>query len=258
MSDEDGISVLDEKGRLFGLVNVVDVLVVLLVLALIIGGMALIQTTGEETTEGPDATRYVTLDFGTLEPYVASQIEVGDTWNNSAGESITITDVYRFETQNGTAVFVRSEVVSTVDESGEKPVVRLQNTLLQIGHQLGFGTQSYSVESRIVSVDESDETLPIEQRHVTVRANVSTELAESIGEGDEYRIDDETIATVQNVERTGTAGSNRRSVELELEVLALDRDGTITFAGKPLRLGATILFRTSDYELSGEIIRVST
>jgi len=79
--------VIDDEGRLFGAVNVVDALVVLLVLAVAVAGVALV--TGGGSGETP--TRTVVVDIGQQPNYVADAIKEGpvETSEVVAVESVT-------------------------------------------------------------------------------------------------------------------------------------------------------------------------
>ena len=66
--------IIDDEGRLFGAVNIIDALVVLLVLAVVVAGVALV-TGGGSTGERP--TRTVVVDVGQQPDYVVDAIEEG-------------------------------------------------------------------------------------------------------------------------------------------------------------------------------------
>jgi len=79
------MEILDEKGRLFGVVNVIDALAVLLVLAVVAAGAALVL--GSEPEPEPEfASTHATLDLGTQPDYIVAQLNEGDTYLNQ-GES---------------------------------------------------------------------------------------------------------------------------------------------------------------------------
>ncbi|MFC7193455.1 DUF4330 family protein [Halosimplex aquaticum] len=85
------MAIIDEDGRIFGTINVVDALAVLLVLAVAAAGIALV--TGSDP--GEEGTRHVTLDLGSQPEYVLEQLDAGDTASleNEPG-NMTITDTY--------------------------------------------------------------------------------------------------------------------------------------------------------------------
>ncbi|MEF8886408.1 MAG: DUF4330 family protein [Haloarculaceae archaeon] len=66
--------IIDDEGRLFGTVNVIDALVVLFVLAVVVAGVALL-TGGGGSDETP--TRTVVVDVGQQPGYVVDAIEEG-------------------------------------------------------------------------------------------------------------------------------------------------------------------------------------
>lgn len=79
------MELLDEEGNLFGVVNVIDALVVLFVLAVIAAGAALVF--GDDGGDaGPTVeSTHVPLDFGQQPTYIASEINAGDVHTASEG-----------------------------------------------------------------------------------------------------------------------------------------------------------------------------
>jgi len=57
-------AIIDDEGRLFGAVNIIDALVVLFVVAVIVAGVALVFGGDPEPEPDIDST-YATLDLGT-------------------------------------------------------------------------------------------------------------------------------------------------------------------------------------------------
>jgi hypothetical protein len=66
--------IIDEEGRLFGAVNIIDALVVLFVLAVVVAGVALV--TGGGSSDGTP-TRTVVVDVGQQPGYVVDAIQEG-------------------------------------------------------------------------------------------------------------------------------------------------------------------------------------
>jgi hypothetical protein len=74
------MELIDDGGSLFGAVNVVDALVVLLVLAVVVAGAAFVFM--DDPAPEPDVgTTYATLDMGTQPAYIVDAINEGDTYN---------------------------------------------------------------------------------------------------------------------------------------------------------------------------------
>jgi hypothetical protein len=62
---------IDDEGRLFGAINVIDALVVLLVLAVALAGITLVAGSNSVESE----THYATLDLGSQPEYIVEQLD---------------------------------------------------------------------------------------------------------------------------------------------------------------------------------------
>jgi len=72
------MDLIDDKGRLFGTVNVIDALAVLLVLAVAAAGAAFVLGTDDRpTTADRQATTAVTFEVTGVQPYVADAVPEG-------------------------------------------------------------------------------------------------------------------------------------------------------------------------------------
>ncbi|WP_132057794.1 DUF4330 domain-containing protein [Halorussus amylolyticus] len=75
---------IDDKGRIFGTVNIIDALVVLLVLAVAAAGAAFVLGTGDQpntssaTDEPINTTTSITFEITGVQPYVADAIPEGE------------------------------------------------------------------------------------------------------------------------------------------------------------------------------------
>lgn len=81
------MDIIDEDGHLFGLINIVDALVVLLVVAVLISGLVLIFDDTDDDTD--DDTEIITVNI-TVEKapaYIAERIEIGNI-----SKDVTITE----------------------------------------------------------------------------------------------------------------------------------------------------------------------
>ena len=260
MPDEDensGFSVLDENGRLFGLVNVVDLLVVLLVLAVVVAGGALLL--GGAAGE-PD-TRYATVDLGAQSEFVAEQISPGDQFEpQGTGHSLTITDVYRFEQAGETHVLVRTRVNGTTiepDDPDDQPVFEYRGDPLRLGRPLAIQTPDYAVEGATTQVERSGNSLPVQQSEFVIDVTLSSSTAEAIAIGDQFRAGGDAVAEITAVQQF--PGSDQdRSALIGLSARTIEQGGTQRFAGQPLRIGRTVPFSADGYSLAGEIIRRGT
>lgn len=275
MSDGADRPIIDEKGRVFGLVNIVDVLVILLVLAVVVGGVAVVLSTdsdtgpagddqpptGNDTNVTDDAnvtneTRYVTLDFGTVPAYKSEHIDEGQRWPESAnGDHFTITDVY-LSGQFGdrATVVVRARVNGTYNRTSE--VFKYRDNPLRLGDSFQITTDAIQVGATVTAFDDEGDTLPRSNPTVTVVTTEMPQFAEAIDVGDEYRVGGQAIAEITRVQREEIAETVRERIYLDIRVVAIERGSTREFAGSALRLGTSIPFSTDRYELGGEIVAI--
>lgn len=252
MSDDGGRQIIDEKGRVFGLINVIDVLVIILVLAMVIGGIAVVMALGTASSEtGETETKHLTVDLGEQPLSVAERIQSGETWTLQDNSELTITDVFRSGHVNESATVV---VRARADVRSASQGIELGNEQVRIGTKLDLRSATSQASGTVTAIDEEGETLAIEDRTVTVETTVSTAVANAIDVGDEYRIGGETVATIEAVESSPAEAGNRQHVTAEIRVVALEQGETRHFANKPLRIGATVPFKTNDYQFTGEIV----
>jgi hypothetical protein len=126
------IQIIDDDGDLFGVVNVVDALVVLLVLAVVAARVALVNP----FTPSEEATRYATVDLGEQRPYVEELVSEGDILSQENSESnVTVRDVHVTPTASSKCVHVsgletdaKDRVCGSIGDE-QTPVVRLVHLL---------------------------------------------------------------------------------------------------------------------------------
>jgi hypothetical protein len=244
--------VIDDDGNLFGLVNVVDALVVLLVLAVVAAGVALVNPFA--TTE--EATRYATVDLGEQRPYVAELVSEGDVLSPpNSGSNVTVTDVYVTPSSGENASVtarVKMEGRMVESEQSDQPVFSVGGTNVRRGTTLQLGTDEYAVEATVLSYNESGESLGTGETGVTVSSVVSSGTAESIARGDSFVVGGETVGVVEDVHVAPGDGSDTRRVTVGLALQTL-RDSGSFFADERVTLGRELTFRSEGYSLRGDV-----
>lgn len=260
MADESRIdAIIDDEGRLFGLVNIIDALVILVVLAVFVAGVALVTGAGG----GESTSRYATIDAGTQPPYIAGQITEGDTWQ-TGGNDLTITDVYKYpqpsEDGSGVHVLIRGSVNGTaiLDENGQTEGISFGGDPLRYGRTLEIATDEYLVKGEVTDISAVDASLQTEQRSFVIQTTVDSATASSIQPGDQYVVGGEPIVTIEsvNVYTTGNADSNR--VVLGVSTVARSANETAYVGNTPLRTGLTIPIKTESFSLEGTVIRIGS
>jgi len=228
------MEIIDEEGRLFGTINIVDALVVLLVFAVALAGIALV--TGGESTE--TETRHVTLDLGTQPEFVVDRIAVGDTATlEDEFGNMTITDTHLTTAGSGSRLVVRVAV------TGREPVEGGQFTFggepLRLGRQLTFRNDTYVVNGTVSAVG-TDSTLPTGNSSVVLRTTVSDDVARTVETGDSMSVGDERIGTVRDVAAYDAGTPDRRTLYLFTDLETLVNGNRAQFGGTPVEAGNTL------------------
>lgn len=245
------MDLIDDEGNVLGLVNVIDALVVLVLLAIVAGGVAITLGDGSDPQSEPDLdTTHVTLDLGVQPSYVASELNEGDTHSPDGHSQLTVTDVYLSPAKNGKHVTLRAELEGvaeeeTIDYNGAPP---------RLGRELVIDTHRYRVNGSITDVS-TGETLETGTRELLLRTTTDTDTASQIAEGDTYQIHGRTLATVESVTVYGNESADLKDVYVGLTVETPNTDADSHYANTSIREGATLPFETETYAVRGEVQR---
>lgn len=245
------MELLDDDGNLFGVVNVVDALVILFVFAIVAAGAAFVLQP-EPAPEEPDvATTNVTLDLGPQPNYLVAAINEGDT--HSAGEEsqLTITDIHLSPQGGQTRVIVRAKLRGIA--SGE--TIDYANAPPRLGRALDIATDTYQVSGRIRAVGGND-SLSTEQTDVVLSDTMPTADAQEVTPGDEIRVGGRTVATIETVSTFATRNPNQRRVVVGATVTTYTQHGDSRFGNTPVRTGQRIRLPADAYTFNGRIERV--
>jgi len=155
------MSILDDKGRIFGVVNVVDAFVVFVVVAAAGMGTAILFGVGGDVDTETTEPVTVTVQAENVAPYVADAIEEGPVKSNdviaienvSTGPAMVVT-----KTENGTLREVRHprnqtvqmEVTVNATDSGDEFAFR--NEEVEIPRQIELDLGNVSVRARITDM----------------------------------------------------------------------------------------------------------
>ena len=247
------MELIDDEGRLFGRVNVIDALVVLLIAAVVVAGAAFVLGDDPEPAPSPETdTTYATLDVGTVSPYVVDAIEEGDTHSPDGASTLRITDVHLTPQGGDTRVTLR------VALEGE---LNGQNSLVyggappRLGRTLDITTNRYQIDGQIRAVGEGD-ALPTEQQRVLLSSRVDAGTATDVTPGDEIRLSDRTVARIDNVTTYTTEQPTQRRLLVGATLTAHRQQDRLRFGGAPVRRGQTVTLPASEYTLNAQIEQV--
>ena len=275
---------IDEQGNLFGVVNVIDALALLLVVAVVIAGASLVTSTGgtgpapttsptsgtpNPATPSENVTRYVTVELGSQPAYVASQISDGDVVGHSGTGDVTVSDVYAVPSGDGRSIVtVRARVEGELVGPSGNRTFRFSNRVLRPGVGLSLETGDYRAEGRIVSLDEAGESVAttVATAEVTL-ANVRPAVADAISEGMEgggagsspVRVVDEhvepgvLVVTDADGEVHERDHPRRRTVTLTVELTVRETAAGLRYQGLRLNIGQTVVLDLESVVVEGTV-----
>ena len=241
------MEVLDEQGRLFGHVNIVDALVVIFAVAVVIAGAALVYGNGpsNEPTETMQVTLVSENTSATALESGEIELESGTLAGTRRSTTANITDVHRTA---GPRMYLRVALEGTRTDDG----FRFEGEPVRRGDSVVVANDRTRATTRIVERDVAP-SFSTTSTTVTLEATVRRPVAEGVAAGDEIIVGPTTVATVTDADATArneTHSDIRVSLTLETRLV----DGTAHYAGRPVRLGRTIGIVTDDYEFAGEVV----
>lgn len=245
------MDVIDDDGNLFGIVNVVDALVVLVVLAVVVAGAAFIFAGSPEPEPDTDTT-YATLDMGPQPAYIVDAINEGDTYAPDDTSRITITDVHLTPRGNNIGVTLRVKLQGETDGDA----ITYANAPPRLGRTLGIVTSRYEVSGQIRTVGDGN-ALAGDTQRVVVRDTLNAETATAVTPGDEIRLAGRTVATIEDVATYTTSNLTRTRVLVETNLSTHREGGSPRFGGVPLQRGQPLTLPADDYTINGQIERVN-
>lgn len=245
------MDIIDEEGRLFGVVNVIDALVVVFVLAVVISGVALFLGGGEpsspssgEDQEDPEPLRYGTVTYDVPLHSPAATLEPGDELD-SGGSTFNVTDVLRSTTPEGDA-----SITVHVVYRGEFVV---DGNRVFVGDSVSFTTDDSRVSAAVDAVGLEHGLLESSEQQLVVRANDSNAGARVVRQGDQLVVGDHQIGSIAAVE----SGPDGRTL-VGVNVTTRETPAGQVFGGRLVRVGHRIGIVTDEAVVRGQIVAVGT
>jgi hypothetical protein len=238
--------VLDEDGNLMGVLNVVDLLVVVLLVGAAVG-VAALATAGSETDT---VTRSVDVTFPDEPDPVTAALNEGAV--TIQGDDGRITDVDRGTAGGtlGTVAHLRVEFPRPEPAGVDPDEAILNQRTVVTGTHVRLAAGDVDARGRVRAVGQFDPAFERVPATVVVETDAPSTVASAIGSGDRHRVGNDTLATVTTVDREGNATS------VTLEVAARTRNGGLYYGTERLRPGTELYFETTDYEFRGAVTEV--
>jgi hypothetical protein len=253
------MEIIDERGNLFGVVNVIDALVVLLVLSVLVAGIALIDPFQQQEEK---TIRYVTVDLGDHPTYVAERISEGDVMApQGRTNNLTITDVHPTPGDDGNvSIVVRAKVEGALVETDQvvgKNFV-FNDKVLRPGLALKITTADYALDGRVRSMASEGPNLNTGETAVTLVGSVPASTAREIDVGDTYETGGETVGEVTTVHVAPGRNETTVTVVLGASLSTITRSDEPYFGGQPLEYGRQVSLELGAYTFTGQIDRLGS
>lgn len=239
---------IDEDGNLFGVLNVVDLAVVVSLLALLIFavGLTTLSTERVDTT-----TTNVTVKVVDQE-YVVDQIAVGDTFSKMTTDAeFTVVDKYSTPDGGQEAAFLRLSLVG--EQSGS--LAAYDGVPPRIGRNITLQTNRYETLGTIITVGGGDR-LNTSQQTVALRSTLSPEDSRSLEPGTTIRADGQTIGTINNITRYENAEQSGHLVYINSTLLTFDDRNGHRFGDTVLETGSNVKIPFSSGEYTVSVMQV--
>jgi len=166
------LKIIDEKGRLFGKINIIDFFVILVLISFTTVLYYGYKITFDKRETVKDSWIGVTVKFLNVMPELANALKVGDDEHGPSGytigkiteiidiyssESIILTDMptitraaHLVEHPYKKTVLLKLEVLQT----GRNGALYYKDTPIKIGNKIVFSTKYYNIDGRIVGIEE--------------------------------------------------------------------------------------------------------
>jgi hypothetical protein len=254
------MGVIDEEGRLFGVVNVIDLLVVAVVVATLVAGAAFVLA----DDPAPPEERYLTVVLderpagtapaldGDSAPTPRGTVELGRT-------SGRITDMYVAPTSTGgtvTVARVRVNVSAAVaNRTTDRRLVTDERTY-RVGEAVVLRKEDSTYEGYLRAVGRNGDALPTERANATVVARLPEAVADRVRPGTTQRLAGREVAQVVSVERR-TTPDDRVRVEATVSLRVLADGGDPLYGTQHVRPGAEVTVAPDGYEFTGTVTEVT-
>jgi hypothetical protein len=251
LESSDGL--IDDEGTLLGVINVVDAVVIVLVLATLAAGTGLVLTGGAISAGPETGTTYATVDLGTQPDYIVSALEEGDTYSPTSGSNLTITDIYLAPQGERTRVLLRTELRGPVDNG----TVEYAGAPPRLGRNVSITPDTYNTTGQISDVGSAS-ALDTDATTVVLQDTMSPTDAYEITAGDDISIAGHRVATVDDVIVYPRSDPNVRTVLVETTLATYSSQGTHRFGDTKLQDGNRVRLQTANYTVDGRIDRVGS
>lgn len=263
---------IDDDGTLLGIVNVIDALAIVLVVAVIVAGISL----GGVSSGGESETRYATIELGQQPEYVVDRIGEGDVATfDGSDDSITVRDV-RVIPPTGEENNTQHDVTIWTEVNGElvEGDFRVAGDSFLLGDEIQLDMREYTTNGTVTDLEHEATASNEETTTSTTVAvdlqNVPPTVSDALEEGMSETFRGETIAQIETIESEPAAvvlesedgdiyereHPQNEDVTLTVELRTTETDTGLHFRGERLGVGTPIVFDFDVMIVDGEVAAI--
>ena len=268
--------IIDEKGRLFGKINVIDFLVILFLISLtpmFYYGYKIFNAPPPPPPPPPPLQDYQTniqayILFKNFPPDIAKKIEIGDKELDGSGRVVAeITSIEKLEPN---VILLGGGTTQIIDDTKKQILVKMligvnvttDNRLLYKGENISynsmveFKTDKYSAKG-IFLPSLSENLIITRVKFIGLIPELAAKIKKGDYEGILAKVRDNPIIEPYRPSYSHELPSNKKDVILSLEILCTKKDdGLLYYKNNPVKVGASFSFQTKEYDINGTIIGV--
>ncbi len=268
------MKIIDEKGRIFGRISVIDFLVILFLLSL-----TPMLYFGNKLLEKPiveKKTRIIQVKFLNVIPEIDRVLEIGDIDIDGGGGRLEAILSNRMTNTNSSNRDISALIKISCDE--KTGTLSYKQVPVRIGSPFSFTTDFYDISGVVVDLGTGDVSHKREKPvEVEVKfSNIIPELARVFHIGDtdtdlkgtatgklKVILSDKPTETLelrpsslrQNQDMMYVNSLNRDVVAL-FDIVCEENYGTLFYKEIPVKIGSPFLFTTNFYTISGVVIGI--
>jgi sulfur carrier protein ThiS len=243
------MNLIDQDGKIFGLINILDAFALLIAIIVVIGGIGFV-TGNVADSSGPTTlpSTYVTLDLGTQSGPLVQTIEINDSYSPAVNSHIRISDVHLSPQDGQTRVLVRVEIQGPA--TGDS--VSYEGAPPRIGRSLSIVTKEYSVSGKIVNQGSSDK-LRTTDTEVLLRATFSESNISTMSD-QKIRIGAQTVAVLHETRTYLLKGETARLSYIHATLHTYRSTDGPRFGNKVIHPGTKLVLPVGNNTLDSTIL----
>lgn len=274
------MKIIDEKGRLFGKVNIIDSLVIFFILFVLVSLYFGHKRFSNIVSPPVSTANPLSLEFyataNGMSPEVAKLILVGDKVSENGNALAEILDLGKAEVDVREIKIDQDEVVSVSDPGFlQLPLkIRLNGEIkqdyffykgekLRLGSNIPFNNEKYKIMIRIdssvgrackLSPFELDISLaPLNQNQIKLISS-GDKFIDDLGGGNILNVGEPVLYTLDSKERrTSSLQQLLSEVVIKARLLGQIKDGYFYYAEQKINVGSKIQLKTGKYKVEGVV-----